>query len=120
MSSLRNLVVVFLSDFLIGLASTHLVNLSTATRRWAKPEGAVLNLPTMSSPQAANGQVMGIFFSAELGRCVWLAYFWHPTHLCTMSVASTCAVIQYKPARSALATRERAPEWWPQSPAWMS
>jgi len=41
--------------FLIGLASIHLVNLSTATSRWVVPPRAVLNGPTMSRPQTANG-----------------------------------------------------------------
>src|SRR3954467_15546616 len=50
MSSRRNLVAVFPSHFRTGLASTHFVNLSTATRRWVKPEGAFLKGPTMSMP----------------------------------------------------------------------
>src|SRR3954454_14854074 len=77
MSSLRNLVAVFPSAFLIGLASIHLVNLSTATSRYLCPDLAVLNLPIMSSPQTANGQVIGIVFNAEPGMCDWLAHFWH-------------------------------------------
>src|SRR3954465_1490857 len=77
MSSRRNLVAVFPSHFRTGLASTHFVNLSTATRRWVKPEGALLKGPTMSIPHTADGQVMGIVLSAELGTWVWLAYFWH-------------------------------------------
>src|SRR4051794_26021632 len=120
MSSLRNLVVVFPSAFLTGLASIHLVNLSTATSRYLYPDLAVLNFPIISSPQTANSQVIGIVFNAEPGRCDWLAYFWHLTHLLTMAVASAWAVSQQKPCRRALATRERAPAWCPQSPAWMS
>jgi hypothetical protein len=54
---LKNLIVDEPSSFLIGLASIHLVNLSTATNRCVKPLGAVLNGPTMSRPQTANGQV---------------------------------------------------------------
>src|SRR4051812_12651532 len=120
MSSQRNLVAVFPSAFLTGLASIHLVNLSTATSRYLYPDLAVLNFPIMLSPQTANGQVIGIAFRAEPGRCDWFAYFWHPTHLWTIAVASAWAESQWKPCRRALATRERAPAWWPQSPAWMS
>src|SRR3954464_15784033 len=94
MSSRRNLVAVFPSHFRTGLASTHFVNLSTATSRWVKPEGAFLKGPTMSIPHTANDQVMGIVMSAELGTWVWLAYLWHPAHRWTMSTASACAVGQ--------------------------
>jgi hypothetical protein len=41
MSSRRNFVVVFPSHFLMDLASTHFVNLLTATRRWVYLLGAV-------------------------------------------------------------------------------
>ena len=51
-------------EFLMGFASTHFVNLSTATSRWVKPPLAVLKGPTMSSPQTAKGQVMGIVQSS--------------------------------------------------------
>ena len=48
------------SAVLTGLASIHLVNLSTMTNKylglWVPP----LRGPTMSSPQTVNGQVMGI------------------------------------------------------------
>jgi hypothetical protein len=49
------------------LASIHLVNLSTATSRCVKPPGAVLNGPTMSKPQTANGQVSGMVLRAAAG-----------------------------------------------------
>ena len=55
---------------LTGLASIHLVNLSTMTSRyfflWLPP----LRGPTMSSPQTAKGQVMGIVRRAVGG--IWL------------------------------------------------
>jgi hypothetical protein len=54
------------------LASIHLVNLSTATRRCVKPPSAVLNGPTMSSPQMANGQVRGMVLRAAAGVCLCL------------------------------------------------
>jgi hypothetical protein len=49
------------------LASIHLVNLSTATNRCVKPPGAVLNGPTMSRPQTANGQVSGMVLRTAAG-----------------------------------------------------
>jgi hypothetical protein len=67
MISLKNLMVDEPSSFLIGLASIHLVNLSTATSRCVKPSGAVLNGPTMPTPQTANGQVSGMVLRAAAG-----------------------------------------------------
>ena len=56
--------------FLIGLASIHLVNLSTMTNKyfflWVPP----LRGPTISSPQTAKGHVMGIVWRAVGG--MWL------------------------------------------------
>jgi hypothetical protein len=69
MISLKNLMVDEPSCFLIGFASIYLVNLSTATSRCVKPPGAVLNGPTMSRPQTANGQVSGMVFRAAAGVC---------------------------------------------------
>src|SRR3954471_24278431 len=57
------------SSFLMGLAFIHLVNLSTATSRCVNPQGAVCNGPTMSIPQTANGQVIGIVRSSLAGTC---------------------------------------------------
>src|SRR3954468_16763365 len=67
--SRTNLRAVAPSRFLMGLASIHLVNLSTATRRCVNPHGDVCNGPTMSSPQTANGQVIGIFHNSSVGTC---------------------------------------------------
>src|SRR3954469_10302092 len=70
--SWTNLRAVAPSSFLMGLASIHLVNLSTATSRCVNPQGAICNGPTMSSPQTANDQLIGIvrkFFS----RNMWLS-----------------------------------------------
>jgi hypothetical protein len=55
------------SSFLMGLASTQIVNLSTATNRCIKPKGDVFRGPTMSSPQTAKGQVIGMVCSAVVG-----------------------------------------------------
>src|SRR3954462_10044142 len=68
--STMNLTTVGASSLLIGLASIHLVNLSTATNKCVMPPPAVLNGPTMSSPHTANGQVIGMVLSADAGR--WL------------------------------------------------
>ena len=46
-------------SYLIGFAAIHLVNLSTATSRCVMLPRAVLNGPTMSSPQTAKGQARG-------------------------------------------------------------
>jgi hypothetical protein len=59
--------------------------------------------------QIPNGHVMGIVLSTELGICVWLAYFWHPSQHLTTSTVSVWAVTQSKPWRMALATSEDAP-----------
>src|ERR1043165_1536089 len=53
-------------SFLIGWASIHLVNLSMATKRCVVPPWAVLNGPTMSRPQTANGHAIGIVFNADV------------------------------------------------------
>jgi hypothetical protein len=44
----------------IGRASIHLENLSMATSKWVKPPVILFKGPTRSSPQTANGQVMGM------------------------------------------------------------
>jgi hypothetical protein len=59
---------VLLSSFLMGLASTHFVNLSTATKRCIIPKGVVFSSPTMFNPQTAKGQVIGIICSSVAGR----------------------------------------------------
>src|SRR3954464_15739569 len=68
--STMNLTAVGPSSFLIGLASIHLVNLSTATSKCVMSPLAVLNGPTMSSPHTANSHVIGMVLSADAGR--WL------------------------------------------------
>ena len=54
-------------ELLDGLASIHLVNLSTATNRCVNPPWPVLNGPTVSNPHTANGQTRGIVFNADVG-----------------------------------------------------
>jgi hypothetical protein len=91
---LTNFRVVLPSSFLMGLASTHFVNLSTATRRCVNPEGAIFSGPTMSSPQTAKGQVIGIVCSAVAGIWVCLEYVWQPWQSYTIWSASALAVGQ--------------------------
>src|SRR3954454_19184228 len=55
------------SSFLIGRASIHLVNLSTATRRCVMPLRALLNGPTISKPHTSNGHAIGTVFNADAG-----------------------------------------------------
>src|SRR4051812_7118037 len=66
MMSATNRTTVGPSSFLIGRASIHLVNLSMATRRCVMPPRAVLNGPTMSRPQTANGHAIEIVFNADV------------------------------------------------------
>jgi hypothetical protein len=91
---LKNLMVDEPSSFLIGLASIHLVNLSTATNICVKPPGAVLNGPTMSRPQTANGQVSGMVLRAAAGVFRCLEKRWQPLHYFTSCSASFWAVRQ--------------------------
>src|SRR3954463_10426307 len=59
--SRTNLRAVAPSSFLMGLASIHLVNLSTATSRCVNPHGAVCNGPTMSSPRLQTAKLLVLF-----------------------------------------------------------
>jgi hypothetical protein len=53
---------------MMGCASIHFENLSTATRRWVKPPGTCRSGPTMSRCQTAKGHVMGMVCSTYIGR----------------------------------------------------
>src|SRR3954467_9321878 len=81
--STMNLTAVSPSSFLIGLASIHLVNLSTATNRCVMPPLVDLNGPTMSSPHTANGHVIGIVLSAEAGMWLLALNLWHSSQCFT-------------------------------------
>src|SRR3954468_23592884 len=57
-------------ELVIGTASIHLVNLSTATSRCVLPPfDDFLSGPTMSSPQVANGQESGMVLISKAGAC---------------------------------------------------
>src|SRR3954462_6897789 len=69
-------------ELVIGTASIHLVNLSTAMSRCVVPPfDDFLSGQTMSSPQVANGQDNGMVLSSEAGACGLLANFWQATQV---------------------------------------
>src|SRR3954467_5024862 len=92
--STMNLTVVGPSSFLIGLASIHLVNLSTTTNRCVMPPLAVLNGLTISSPHTTNGHVIRMVLSAEAGRWLLALNLWQPLQCFTSSSAAAFAVGQ--------------------------
>src|ERR1043165_9210151 len=76
MIDLMKLTGVSVVELVMGTASIHLVNLSTATRRCVLPPfDDFLSGPTMSSPQVANSQDSGIVLSSEAGACGLLGEF---------------------------------------------
>src|ERR1044072_9308312 len=95
MIDLMKLTAVRAVELVIGIASIHLVNLSTATSRCVLPPFEdFLSGPTMSSPQVANGQDSGMVLSFEVGACSLLANFWQAMQRRTMSSAFFMAVDQ--------------------------
>src|SRR3954469_17422648 len=92
--STMNLTAVGPSSFLIGLASIHLVNLSTATNRCVMPPLAVLNGPTISSPQTVNGHVIEMVLSADAGRWLLALNLWQPLQCLTSSSTAAFKVGQ--------------------------
>src|SRR3954466_539678 len=82
-------------ELVIGTASIHLVNLSTATSRCVLPPlDDFLSGPTMSSPQVANDHDSGMVLSSDAGVCGLLANFWQAMQRRTMSSAFFMAVGQ--------------------------
>src|SRR3954467_15164639 len=85
MIDLIKLTVVRAVELVMGTASIHLVNLSTATSRCVLPPfDDFLSGPTMSSLHVANGQDSGIVLSFKAGACGLLANFWHAIQCRTM------------------------------------
>src|ERR1041385_7181228 len=79
----------------MGAASIHLVNLSTATSRWVIPPFEdFLSGPTMSSLQMANGHEGGMVLNSEAGACGLLANLWRAMQRRMMSSAFLMAVGQ--------------------------
>ena len=76
MIDLMKLTVVVAVEIVIGTASIHLVNLSTATRRCVCPPlEEFLSGPTILSPHWAKGHASGIVFTADAGACGFVANF---------------------------------------------
>src|ERR1043165_4290657 len=95
MIDLMKLTAVRAVELVMGTASIHLVNFSTATSRCVLPPfDDFLSGPTMSSPQVANGQDSGMVLSSEAGACGLLANFWQATQRRTISSAFFMAVGQ--------------------------
>src|SRR3954470_10150591 len=92
--SATNFTIVNPSSFLIVRASIHLVNLTTATSKCVMPPLAALKGPTMSSPQTANGQVIGMVLSAKAGWWLLALKHWQPLQCFTRFSAAARAVGQ--------------------------
>src|SRR3954465_7086042 len=75
-------------ELVMGTASIHLVNLSTATSRCVLPPlDDFLSGPTISRPQEEKGQDSGMVLSSDAGACGLLANFRQAMHRRTMSSA---------------------------------
>src|SRR3954465_8654355 len=95
MIDLMKLTVVSVVELVMGTASIHLVNLSTATSRCVLPPlDDFLSGTTMSSPQVAKGHNSGMVLSSDAGACGLLANFWQAMQRRTMSFAFFMAVGQ--------------------------
>src|ERR1041385_467769 len=82
-------------ELVIGTASIHLVNLSTATNRCVLPSFEdFLSGPTMSSPHVANGHDNGMVLSSDAGVCGLLANFWQVMQRRMISFVFLMAVVQ--------------------------
>src|SRR3954453_4534980 len=93
MMDLMKLTAVRAVEMVMGTASIHLVNLSTVTSRCVlSPFDDFLSGPTMSSPQVANGEDIGMVLSSKAGARGLLANFWQATQLCTSSPVFFMAV----------------------------
>jgi hypothetical protein len=60
MTLCKNLIAASCMIFTTGIASIHLVKVSTMTNRNLNPPGALGKMPTMSIPQIAKGQERSI------------------------------------------------------------
>jgi hypothetical protein len=56
----RNLTAAPWVIFTVGMASIHLVNVSTLTNKYLKPPSVLGKMPTMSIPQTVKGQEISI------------------------------------------------------------
>jgi hypothetical protein len=74
-----------------GLASIHLVNLSTVTSRSVKPLSAFLKALRRSRPHTTNGHVIKIVYNFWAAVWFCLVKYWHPLYdlmICTASLAA--------------------------------
>src|SRR4051812_2162128 len=95
MVDLMKLTVVRAVELVMGTASIHLVNLSTATSRCVLPPlDDLLSGPTMSSPQVAKGHDSSMVLSSDAGACGLREIFWQAMLRRTMSSAFFMAVGQ--------------------------
>src|SRR3954465_14517437 len=95
MFDLMKLTAVRVAELVMGTASIHLVNLSTATSRCVLPPfDDFFSGPTMSSPQVANDQDSGMVLSSDAGACGLLANFWQATQRRMISFVFFMAVGQ--------------------------
>src|SRR3954465_5506050 len=95
MIDLMKLTAVVAVELVIGTASIHLVNLSTATSRCVLPPlDDFLSGPPMSSPLGGKGQGNGMVLSSQAGASGLLANFWQATQRRTISSAFFMAVGQ--------------------------
>src|SRR4051812_13728791 len=95
MIDLMKLTAVRAVELVIGTASIHLGNLSTATNRCVWPPFQdFMSGPTKSSPLVANGQDNAIVLSSDAGACGLMATFWQAMQCLTMSSAFLIAVGQ--------------------------
>src|SRR3954471_20017973 len=77
MIDLMKLTAVRAVELVIGIASIHLVNLSTATSRGVLPPfDDFFSGPTMSIPHVVNGHDNGMVLSSDAGACDLLTNFW--------------------------------------------
>src|SRR4051812_26539795 len=92
---LKNLTAVIAVWLVTGMASIHLVNLSTITSKCVCPPGEDFRRgPTWSSPRWENGQASGIVIKSVAGAYGLGANRWHGSHFRTRFLASSAAVGQ--------------------------
>src|SRR4051812_20812565 len=95
MIDLMKFTVVRAVEMVIGTASIHLVNLSTATSRSVLPPFEdFLSGPTMSSPHVANGHDNGMVLSSDARTCGLLEIFLQATQRRMISSEFLMAVVQ--------------------------
>jgi hypothetical protein len=58
-----------------GLASIHLVDLSTVTSTWVKPSGTFMRGPKRSRPHTVKDHVIGMVWSSWAGTWIYLAKY---------------------------------------------